>query len=45
MLKVVKKLKMLKKALRNRNTCHFRNIIDEANEDRVSLKKAQEKLQ
>ncbi|KAK4719178.1 hypothetical protein R3W88_017516 [Solanum pinnatisectum] len=39
MLNFVKKLKMLKKVLRNLNTCHFRNIIDEANEDRLKYHK------
>ncbi|XP_060210448.1 uncharacterized protein LOC132637368 [Lycium barbarum] len=45
MWKVVRKLKLLKKSLKELNTQDFRNIVTEAVEDKIALDKAQEKLQ
>ncbi|XP_059306500.1 uncharacterized protein LOC132057941 [Lycium ferocissimum] len=45
MFKVVKKLKVLKKNLRDLNGQHFRNILTEADEDRAALNLAQKALQ
>lgn len=45
MWQVVKKLKMMKRGLKQLNSQYFRNIVTEADEDRQKLKKAQEKLQ
>ncbi|KAH0745371.1 hypothetical protein KY285_007028 [Solanum tuberosum] len=44
MFRVVKRLKYLERRLRNLNSQHFRNIITEADEDRIELAKAQEEL-
>nr|XP_016441912.1 PREDICTED: uncharacterized protein LOC107767416 [Nicotiana tabacum] len=45
MFKIVRKLKMLKKALKKLNADHFSNIVTEANMDRVTLKEVRERLQ
>jgi len=45
MFKVVKKLKCLKKSLKQLNGQHFRNILTEADEDRDRLKQVQKTLQ
>ncbi|KAH0712004.1 hypothetical protein KY285_007640 [Solanum tuberosum] len=37
MLQVIRRLKLLKKELKKLNSMHFRNIVTESNEDRVSL--------
>ncbi|XP_060195483.1 uncharacterized protein LOC132624775 [Lycium barbarum] len=44
MFRVVKKLKQLKRRLRSLNRQHFRNIITEADEDRIALAQAQAAL-
>nr|XP_009789138.1 PREDICTED: uncharacterized protein LOC104236821 [Nicotiana sylvestris] len=44
MFQVVKKLKLLKKALKKLNHQHFRNILVEAEEDRAALNQAQNRL-
>lgn len=45
MFQIVKKLKLLKKELKMWNTQFFRNLIAEANNDRMTLHLAQNKLQ
>ncbi|KAK4721247.1 hypothetical protein R3W88_011480 [Solanum pinnatisectum] len=45
LFKVVKKLKCLKKSLKQLNGQHFRNILTEADEDRDRLKQVQKTLQ
>ncbi|XP_019262934.1 PREDICTED: uncharacterized protein LOC109240719 [Nicotiana attenuata] len=44
MFQVVKKLKLLKKALKKLNQQHFRNILTEAEEDRAALNQVQNRL-
>ena len=45
MWKVVRKIKLLKPCLKKLNTQYFRNIVNEASEDRDTLKVVHEKLQ
>jgi len=45
MFQIVKKLKLLKKELKVLNTQFFRNVVAEANDDRMALYLAQNKLQ
>ncbi|KAM3307595.1 hypothetical protein P3S67_009338 [Capsicum chacoense] len=44
MFRIVKRLKVMKKQLRVLNSQHFRNIITEADEDRIALAGAQAEL-
>ncbi|XP_019248819.1 PREDICTED: uncharacterized protein LOC109228099 [Nicotiana attenuata] len=44
MFQVVKKLKLLKKALKKLNQQHFRNILKKAEEDRAALNQAHNRL-
>ncbi|KAM3200902.1 hypothetical protein P3L10_033265 [Capsicum annuum] len=44
MFRIIKRLKAMKKQLRVLNSQHFRNIITEADEDKIALGKAQAEL-